>query len=211
MVRALDIDDKNETARLHEILNYAGSIGHIAAFIKKEGVSIGSQRAALKNLTRSLRQTIQFIAELHWQSNELVAAGYAKEEPVFTASADRISSPLYSQRDRDLAAIRRYTMAVEFAEAQIDTSSKARLGVEIRQAKYVIEAYEEFTGKPISGERSNIRGRSQAREFLELGVNHVTEGKLIGSQVQYVIRQAAEMVRQQRKNTLGVNHPSSGG
>jgi hypothetical protein len=211
MAEALDIADPDKIARLHQILSDIGSFAHLAAYVKKEGVPSGNQRAALQNLEKLLRQIIKAIDELDWQSNEDIAAGYAKDEPVFTASADRISSPFYSQRNNDVAALRRYAMAVEFAEAHIDTSNKARFGIEIRQTKYLIEAYEEFTGQLMRGERSNKKGRTQVGEFLKLGVNHITESRLTLPQLGYVIRQAAEMVRQQRKNTCGGNHPRDGG
>jgi hypothetical protein len=210
MARALGINDPDEITRLHQILNYPGSFAHHATYGKKEGIPAANQRAALKNLAKLLRQTIKFIDELDWQSNEAIAAGYAKERPVFSARADRISSEFYSQRDRDGAGMRRYLEAVAFSEAHINTSSKSKLGIEIRQTKYVVEAYEEFTGQPISGERSNKRG-NPVREFLELGVNHITGGDLTVGQIGYVIRQASDMLRQQRKMTCGGNHPSAGG
>ena len=211
MARALDIDDPDKIARLHQILNDPGSFAQVAAYVKKEGVPSGSQRAALKNLKRLLKQTIEAIDELDWQSNQCVAAGYAKEEPVFTANADRISSPSYSQRNSDVAEIRRYAMAVEFAEGHLNTSNKAKLGIEIRQAKYVIAAYEEFIGQLMRGERSNKRERIPVQEFLKLGVKYITGEKLTAAEIGYVIRQAAEMVRRQRKNTCDGNHPPSGG
>jgi hypothetical protein len=131
----------DKITRLHQILNDAGSFAHLASYVKKEGVPSGSRRTALKNLAKSLRQIIEFNDQLDWQSNESVAAGYAKEGPIFTASADRISSEFYSQRDRDVAGMRRYAEAVAFAEAHLNTSSKSTLGIEIRQTKYIIEAY----------------------------------------------------------------------
>lgn len=210
MARALGINDPNKITRLHQILNDAGSFAHLASYVKKEGVPSGSWRAALKNLAKSLRQIIEFVDQLDWQSNESVAAGYAKEGPIFTASAYRISSEFYSQRDRDVAGMRRYAEAVAFAEAHLNTSSKSTLGIEIRQTKYIIEAYEEFTGQPIRGERSNKRG-NPVREFLELGVNHITQGSLTVGQIGYVIRQGSEMLRRQRKMTCGGNHSSAGG
>ena len=166
--------------------------------MKKEGVPAGSQRAALKGLKNLLEQIIKSIDDLDWQSNEDIAAGYAKDTPVFTASADRISSEAYSQRDRDVAGIRRLATAVGFAESHINASGKSRRGIEIRQAKYIIEAYEEFTGQRVSGERSTKR-RNPVRRLLELGLNHVTEGALDTRQINYVLRKAAEMVRQEPK------------
>jgi hypothetical protein len=210
MASELDIDDPDEITRLHRILNDAGSFSHLATYVKTEGVPSGSQRASLKNFSKLLERTIEANDELDWQSNECIAAGYAKEEPVFTASADRISSPFYSQRERDVEALRRIASAVEFAEAHLNTSSKARLGIEILQAKYVIEAFEQFTGQPIRGERSNKKGRNRVSGFLQLGVNHITGGRLTVAQIGYVIRQAAEKIRQQRKITVGGNHPSAG-
>ena len=70
--------------------------------------------------------------------------------------------------------------------------------MEIRHAKYIIEAYEEFSGKLLSGERSNKRQSDGVKEFLEIGVNHITEGRLTTTQIEYVIRQAADMYRRQR-------------
>jgi hypothetical protein len=201
MAGTLGISDLDEIARLHWILNDAGNFAHLAAYVKKEGVPAANQRAALKNLIKSLKQTIQFIDELDWQSSEDIAAGYAKDAPVFTASADRISSEFYSQRNRDVAAIRRYALAAEFAEARLNTSDKSRLGIEIRQAKYIIEAYEEFTGQRVSGERSTKTG-NRVRQFLELGLNHVTESVLDIGQIDYVLRKAREMIRQQRKSHM---------
>jgi hypothetical protein len=211
MASALDVNVPDESTRLHEILNDAGSFAHLATYVKKEGVPIGSQRASLKNLSELLEKTIKAIDELDWQSNECIAAGYAKEKPVFTAYPDWISSPFYSQRARDVEALRRCAKAVAFAEAHLNTSSKSRLGIEIREAKYIIEACEEFTGQPIRGERSNKKGRNRVSSFLQLGVNHITGGKLTAAQIGYVIRQAAEKIRQQRKITVGGNHPSAGG
>ena len=94
----------------------------------------------------------------------------------------RISSEAYSQRNRDIAATRRLTAAVAFAESHIYTSGKSRLGIEIRQAKYLMETYEEFTGASLSGERSTKRG-NLVRQFLELGL----------------LRKAVEMLSQQRE------------
>jgi hypothetical protein len=210
MARASCKDDLDEIIRLHQILNYPGSFSQVAAYLKKEGIPEARQRAALKHLLKSLTETIKLIDELDWQSNECTAAGYAKEKPVFTASSDRVSSEFYSQRNRDVEAIRRYREAIAFAEAHINTSSKSRVGIEIRQVKYIIEAYEEFTGQLISGERSNKKGNS-AREFLELGINHITGGNLTVEQIGYVIREASEMLRKQRTNTCGGNNPSAGG
>jgi hypothetical protein len=85
MARALGINDPDEITRLHQILNYPGSFAHLAAYVKRAGIPAANQRAALKNLVKLLRQTIKFIHELDWQSNEAVAAGYAKERPVFSA------------------------------------------------------------------------------------------------------------------------------
>jgi hypothetical protein len=194
MTGALGITDPDEIRRLHQILNDPGSYAHIVAFLKKEGVPAGSQRAALKGLKKLLEQTIKFIDELDWQSIEDIAAGYAKDAPVFTASAVSMSSEAYSQRDRDFAAIQRLYTAVEFAEAHLDTPGKSKLGKEIRHAKYIIEAYEEFTGQRVSGERSTKSG-NLVRQFLELGLNHITEGVLAIEQIDYVLRKAAEIVR----------------
>ena len=60
MARALGISDPDEIARLHRVLNDAGSFAHLAAYVKKEGVSAANQRAPLKYLIKSLKQTIQF-------------------------------------------------------------------------------------------------------------------------------------------------------
>jgi hypothetical protein len=201
MARALGITDPHEIRRLHGILNDAGSFAHLAAFLKKEGVPAANQRAALKGLRRLLERIIIFIDELDWQSNEDIAAGYAQDEPVFTASADRISSEAYSQRDRDITVIRRLVTAVAFAEGHIDTSGKSRLGIEIRQAKYLMEAYEEFTGQRVSGERSTKR-ENLVRQFLELGLKHVVEGALTIAQIDYVLRKAVEMLSQRRKSLM---------
>jgi hypothetical protein len=198
MARALGISDPQEIRRLHGILNDAGSFAHLAAFLKKEGVPGANQRAALQGLKKLLEQIIKFIDELDWQSKEDIAAGYAKDAPVFTARADRISSEAYSQRNRDVAGIRRLAAAVTFAEAHLNTSGKSRLGIEIRQAKYIIEAYEEFTGQRVSGERS-IKEGNRVRQFLELGVNHVIQNTLDSGQIDYVLRKATEMVRQPGK------------
>jgi hypothetical protein len=198
MVQVLGITDPDEIARLHRILNYAGSFAHLAAYVKKEGVSAGSQRTALNGLKRLLEELIEFIDELDWQSNEDIAAGYAKDAPVFTASADRINSEAYSQRDRAFAAIRSLATAVESAKTHLNTSGKSRLGIEIRQAKYIIEAYEEFAGQRVSGERSKKSG-NLVRQFLELGVKHITEGALTTQQIDYVLRKAAEIVHQRGK------------
>jgi hypothetical protein len=80
----LDISDPGEIARLHGILNDPGSFAYLATYLKKAGVPNGSQRASLKNLSKLLEKTIKAIDEPDWQSNECVAAGYAKEKPVFT-------------------------------------------------------------------------------------------------------------------------------
>jgi hypothetical protein len=210
MAGALGINGSGEIARLHRILNDAGSFAHLAAYVKKEGVPAANQRTALKGLKKLLEQVIKFIDELDWQSNEDIAAGYAKDGPVFTASADRISSEAYSQRDRDVAAIRRLALAVEFSNVNLNTSGKSRLGIEIRQAKHLMEVYEEFTRKRVSGERSPKSG-NLVRQFLELGLNHITGGALAIGQIDYVLRKAAEMLRQQEKMTYGVNYPSARG
>jgi hypothetical protein len=201
MVRALGITEPDEITRLRGILNDAGSFAHLAAYVKKEGVPAANQRTALKGLKRLLEQIIKFTDELDWQSNEDIAAGYAKDAPVFTAHPDRISSEAYSQRNGDIAAIRRLAEAVTFAESHLNTSGKSLLGIEIRQAKYIIEAYEDFTGQRVVGERSTKRG-NRVRQFLELGLNHITEGALDSGQIDYVLRKGAEMVRQPGKSHM---------
>jgi hypothetical protein len=103
MAKALDISDSEKITRLHQILNDAGSFAHIAAYVKREGVLMGSKRAALKSLEALLRQIVNVMDELDWQSNENIGAGYAKDEPIFIASADRISSKFYGQLHRDVA------------------------------------------------------------------------------------------------------------
>jgi hypothetical protein len=84
MASVLDISDPGEIARLHGILNDPGSFAYLATYLKKAGVPNCSQRASLKNLSKLLEKTIKAIDERDWQSNECVAAGYAKEKPVFT-------------------------------------------------------------------------------------------------------------------------------
>ena len=198
MAGALGITNSHEITRLHGILNDAGSFAHLAAYVKKEGVPAANQRAALKGLKKLLEQSIKSIEELDWQSSEDIAAGYAKDAPVFTASADRISSKAYSQRDKDVAGIRRLVTAAAFAESHIDTSGKSVLGIEIRQAKYLMEAYEEFSGQRVRGARSRKSG-NPARQFLELGLNHVVEGALAIGKIDYVLRKAAEILSQHRE------------
>jgi hypothetical protein len=198
MALVLGTTEPEEIKRLHGTLNYAGSFAHVAAYVKKEGVPAANQRAALKGLRKLLEPAIQIIDDLDWQSNEDIAAGYAKDAPLFIAHADRIRSESYSQRDRDFAAIRRLAMAVGFSEAHLNTSGKSRLGIEIRQGKYLMEACEEFTGESVSGVRSTKSG-NLVRQFLELGLNHITGGALAIGQIDYVLRKAAEMLSQQRK------------
>ena len=195
MARALGVDAADDILRLHGILNDPGSFAHITAYIEKFGIPPAGQRATLKELQKSLAKTLELIEQLDWQSDEGIAAGYAQESYVFTASVNSIRAPFYTRRNADFAAIRRYAAAVAFAAENLYTGSKARLGMEIRQAKYIIESYEEFAGKPLSGERSNKRQNDGIRVFLEIGVNHITEGRLTTAQIGYVIRQAAEMHR----------------
>jgi hypothetical protein len=101
-------------------------------------------------------------------------------------------------------------MAVEFSEAHLNTSNKSVLGIEIRKAKYIIDSYEEFTGQRVRGERS-IKSGNLVRQFLEFGLNHLTEGALDSGQIDYVLRKATEMVRQQRKSHYGVDYLSAAG
>ena len=154
-------------------------------------------RSCIGRLAKSWKKSLELSDQIDWQSRELVAAGYAQDKNVFTASTDRISIPFYIQRDSDLEGARRYATAAGYAEAHLDTSSKSRLGIAIRYAKYIINVYEEFTGNIVSRERS-IKGKtSKVREFLELGVNYFTGGKLTVAQIGYVIRCAAEERRKQ--------------
>jgi hypothetical protein len=198
MGRALGVDAPDDIIRLHGILNDPGSFAQIAAFVDKCGIPPAGQRAALKELQKSLEKPLRLIEQLDWQSNEGIAAGYARERSVFTASVNSTGVDFYIQRDADFAAMRRLARAVGFAADNLYTGSKTRLGVEIRHAKYIIEAYEEFSGKHLSGERSDKRESGGVKEFLEIGVNHITEGRLTTTQIGYVIRQAAEMRRRQR-------------
>jgi hypothetical protein len=115
------------------------------------------QRAALKELKKSLAKALALSEQIDWQSNEDIAAGYAQEKSVFTASVNSTGVEFCTQRNADLAAMRRYAKAVAFAADNLYTGSKTRLGREIRRAKYIIEAYKEFSGKHLSGERSNKR------------------------------------------------------
>ena len=195
MARALDVDAADGITKLHDILNDPGSFAYLAAFVEKFGIPPAGQRATLKELQKSLAKTIELIEQLDWQSDEGIAASYAQESYVFTASVNSIRAPFYTRRNADFAAIRRYAAAVAFAAENLYTGSKTRLGMEIRQAKYIIEAYEEFFGKPLSGERANKRQSDGVREFLKIGVNHITEGRLTTAQIGYVVRQAAEMHR----------------
>jgi len=198
MARALGVDAPDDFTRLHGILNDPGSFAQIAAFVDKFGIPPAGQRAALKELQKSLEKLLRLIEQLDWQSNEGIAAGYAREKSVFTASVNHTGVEFYIQRDADFAAMRRLARAVAFAADNLYTGSKTRLGKEIRHAKYIIEAYEEFSGKHLSGERSDKRESGGIKEFLEIGVNHITEGRLTTTQIGYVIRQAAEMRRRQR-------------
>jgi hypothetical protein len=100
---------------------------------------------------------------------------------------------------------------VAFAADNLYTASKARFGVAIRHTKYIIEAYQEFTGKLLSDERSTKRQNDGVREFLEIGVNHISEGRLTTAQIGYVIRRAADMCRRGRLFTSGENDPSRNG
>ena len=195
MARALGVDAPDDITRLYRILNDPGSFAQIAAYVEKCGIPPAGQRATLKELQKSMENTLRLIEQVDWQSNEGIAAGYARERNIFTASANSISAPFYTQRNADFAAMRRYATAVAFAADNLYTGSKTRFGMEIRHAKYIIEAYEEFTGQLLSGERSKKRGSDGAREFLEIGVNHITEGRLTTTEIGYVIRQAAEMCR----------------
>ena len=198
MARALGVDASDDITRLHGILNDPGSLAHLSAYVDKFGIPAAGQRATLKEYQTSLAKTLALGEQLDWQSNEDIAAGYARERNVFTASLNSTGVEFYTQRNADFAAMRRHATAVGFAADKIYTGSKTRLGVEIRHTKYIIEAYEEFTGKLLSGERSNKRGSGGVKEFLEIGVNHITESRLTATQIQYVIRQAAEMRRRQR-------------
>jgi hypothetical protein len=195
MARALSVDNPNQIARLYGLLNDPGSFAQMAAYVEKLGIPAGGQRAALRELRKSLTAALELIEQLDWQSDENIAAGYAQDENVFTATAQSISAPFYSQRNVDLAAMRRYASAVAFAADNLYTGGKTRLGIAIRYAKYIMEVYEEFAGKPLSGERSNKKNSGGAREFLEIGLNHITEGRLTSGEIGYVIRQAAERHR----------------
>ena len=195
MARALGVDAPDDITRLYRILNDPGSFAQIAAYVEKCGIPPAGQRATLKELQKSMENTLRLIEQVDWQSNEGIAAGYARERNIFTASANSTSAPFYTQRNADFAAMRRYTTAVAFAADNLYTGSKTRFGIEIRHAKYIIEAYEEFAGQLLSGERSKKRGSDGARVFLEIGVNHITEGRLTTTEIGYVIRQAAEMCR----------------
>ncbi|MGA8758197.1 MAG: hypothetical protein WB611_18070 [Stellaceae bacterium] len=185
MARALDVDAADGITKLHGILNDPGSFAHLAAFVEKCGIPPAGQRATLEELQKSLAKTLELIEQLDWQSDEGIAAGYAQESYVFTASVNSIRAPFYTRRNVDFAAIRRYAPAVAFAAENLYTGGKARLGMEIRQAKYIIEAYEEFAGKSLSSERSNKRQSGGVKDFLEIGVNHITEGRLTTAQIAY--------------------------
>ncbi|MGA8758186.1 MAG: hypothetical protein WB611_18010 [Stellaceae bacterium] len=195
MAQVLGFGAPDDITRLHSILNDPGSFAHLAAFVEKCGIPPAGQRATLKELQKSLENSLRIIEQLDWQSNENIAAGYAREGNVVTASINSTGVEFYIQRDADFAAIRRSATAAAFATENLYTGSKTRLGMEIRQAKYIIEAYEEFAGKPLSSERANKRQSDGVREFLKIGVNHITEGRLTTAQIGYVIRQAAEMHR----------------
>jgi hypothetical protein len=169
MARALGVDAPDDITRLHGILNYPGSFAHLAAYVDKCGIPPAGQRAALKELQKSWAKALALSEQIDWQSNENIAASYARKESVFTASADSTGVEFYTQRNADLAATRRYTTAVAFAADNLYTASKARLGLKIRHAKYIIEAYEEFTGKLLRGERSDKRQHDGVREFWRLG------------------------------------------
>ena len=211
MARALGVDAPDDITRLHGILNYPGGFAQIAAFVDKCGIPAAGQRVALKELQKSLEKPLRLIEQLDWQSKENIAAGYAREKSVFTASVNSTGVEFYIHRDADFAAMRRLATAVAFAADNLYTASKTRLGVEIRHAKFIIEAYEEFSGKQLSGERSDKRQHDGVRKFLEIGVNHITEGRLTATQIGYVIRQAAEMRRRQRVIKFGENDPSRDG
>lgn len=198
MARALGVDAPDDITRLHDILSYPGSFAHLSTYVEKCGIPAAGQAAVLKELQKSFAKTLALSEQIDWQSNEDIAAGYAQEKSVFMASVKGTSAPFYTQRDNDLAGMSRYAMAVAFAADNVNTASKSRLGMKIRHAKYIIEAYEEFTGKLLRGERSDKRQHDGVREFLEIGVNHITEGRLTATQIGYVIRQAAEMRRRQR-------------
>ena len=159
MARALGVDAPDDITRLHGILNHPGSYAQIAGFFDKRGIPAAGQRAALKELQKSLEKPLRLIEQLDSQSNEGIAAGYAREHNVFTASTNRTRVEFYIQRDAAFAAICGLTTAIAFAADNLYIGSKTRLGVEIRHTQYFIEAYEEFTGKLLSGERSNKRQR----------------------------------------------------
>jgi hypothetical protein len=198
MAQALGIDAPVEITKLYDLLNDPGSFAQIAAYVEKFGIRPAGQRAALKGAQKALAKALERVEQLDWQSNEDIAAAYAQENAVFTAHVNMVSSPYYTQRNRDLASARRLERAIAFAGDNLYTASKSKLGINIRHAKYLIAAYEEFTGEILRGERSDKGDGNGARRFLEIGVNHITEGRLSVAQIKYVIRAAAEMSRRQR-------------
>jgi hypothetical protein len=201
MAQALDRNAIDDIKKLYGILNDAsscsGSIVHIAAYVDKHGTSAGNQRSALRQLAKAAKSYLDLLDALDWQSNELIAAGYAKDENVYTATADSISSLYYSKRESDLESTRRLAAAITYAEANIDTSSKVKLGLPTRYAKHLVNSYEEFTGCVVSGERSDNKQKEKVKRFLELGLNYITQGELFPSERRSALRRAAEARRKQ--------------
>jgi len=98
MARALGgVDAPEDITRLHGILNDPGSFAQVATFVDKFGIPSAGQRAALKELQKSLVKPLRLIEQLDWQSNEGIAAGYAREKSVFTASVNSTGVEFYIQ------------------------------------------------------------------------------------------------------------------
>ena len=64
MARALGVDAPDDITRLHGILNHPGSYAQIAAFFDKRGIPAAGQRAALKELQKSLEKPLRLIEQL---------------------------------------------------------------------------------------------------------------------------------------------------
>jgi hypothetical protein len=199
MARALGAHSEEDAKRLHEILNdfssFVGAFAYtIAYYLPKPGPRPVNQRADLKKSANAGKKFLGLVEALHWQTRELISAGYAREKAVFTASSDKTISQAYNQIANDIESTKRLLENIQYAVEQIDTSSKDKLGNLEKLARHIVEAYEIFTGEPIRGERSDKKN-VPAGKFMRLGLNYITTNQYTHSQINTAIRRAAEWSR----------------
>jgi t-SNARE complex subunit (syntaxin) len=203
MARVLGAHSEEDAKRLHEILNdfssFVGTFAYTIAFhLQKPGPRPVQQRANLKKSANAGKKFLDLVEALHWQTRELISAGYAREKAVFTASSDKTVSQAYNQNANDIESTKRLLENIQYAVEQIDTSSKDKLGNLERLARHIVEAFEAFMSEPIWGERSN-KTNVPAGKFMKSGLNYITSNQYPDSQINTAIRRAAEWSRKRRE------------